>query len=417
MDLRTGRPFWPIRDGLLHSYPTLRSSVTTEVAVLGAGITGALVAHALTGAGVSVVVVDERDVGMGSSAASTGLLQYATDTSLEELIAAVGEEQAVLAYRAGLQAVEDLDDLTRSFADRCGFSRRSSLYLASNDEATEDLIREHALRAKHGFDVELWDQASVERRSSFTAPAGLYCRGDGEVDCYRLVHATLWTSVNAGARVFDRTRVTGIARDASGVVMETGEGHHVRARRLVVAAGYEASGYLGRKTGELSSTWACVSEPVEAFTGWPERCLIWETARPYLYLRTTDDGRIVVGGEDEPWSKRHQSTSALVKKGDKLADRVRAMFPDIPFDIAYRWAGVFGSTADGLPFIGAVPECPHTWFALGYGGNGITFSMIAAAILREAWFDRVHPAAHVFAFDRPPVSRRGWFGRQPSASR
>ena len=216
--------------------------------------------------------------------------------------------------------------------------------------------------------------------------------------------------MRAGARVFDRTRVTEVTRNGSGVVVETAEGHSIRATRLVVASGYEASQSLGRKTGELSSTWAFISEPVDSFMGWPQRCLIWETARPYLYLRTTDDGRILAGGEDEPWSKRHQDGSSLGTKCEKLAERVRAMFPAIDVDIAYRWAGVFASTADGLPFIGAVPERPHTWIALGYGGNGITFSMLASAIIREAWFGRVHPAAHVFAFDRPSASRRRrWF--------
>ena len=72
MELRTGEPYWPIKNGLLHSYPPVRSDQSAEVVVLGAGITGALVARALALEGADVLVVDRHDVGIGSSAASTG---------------------------------------------------------------------------------------------------------------------------------------------------------------------------------------------------------------------------------------------------------------------------------------------------------------------------------------------------------
>jgi glycine/D-amino acid oxidase-like deaminating enzyme len=415
MDLRTGSAFWPTRDGLIRTYPALSSSTATQVAILGAGITGALVAHALTEAGINVVVIDARDVGLGSSAASTGLLQYATDTSLHELADIVGKDDAVRAFRTGVDAVDALECLVARLGERCGFTRRPSLYLASSERDVPSLREEFALRSAHGFDVEWWDQTELRARSSLTSPAAIWSRGDGEVDCYQLVHAALSAAVRAGARVFDRTLVTSVTRHADGITLGTSTGHELRAGRLVVATGYEAAEDLHRKTGELSSTWAFVSEPVDAFPGWPERCLIWETARPYLYLRTTDDGRVLAGGEDARWSKRHASPSELHRRTDRLAGRVREMFPLIACDIAYRWAGVFATTHDGLPFIGAVPERPATSFAMGYGGNGITFSMVAAQVLREACCGREHPSARLFAFDRPSARWRSrWFGRGSS---
>ena len=73
MDLRTGCAFWMLKDGLLASYPSLAADLSADVAIIGAGITGALVARELTNAGANVVVVDRRDVASGSTAASTGL--------------------------------------------------------------------------------------------------------------------------------------------------------------------------------------------------------------------------------------------------------------------------------------------------------------------------------------------------------
>ena len=54
----------------------------------------------------------------------------------------------------------------------------------------------------------------------------------------------------------------------------------------------------------------------------------------------------------------------------------------------WRWGGTFGETEDGLPYIGTARQFPHGYFALGYGGNGITFSWIAANLLLDRFLER-----------------------------
>ena len=75
MDLTSDHPFWFVRNGLLQTYPPLGRDESCDVAVVGAGITGALIAHRLTQIGLAVVVVDGRDVCLGSTSASTALPQ------------------------------------------------------------------------------------------------------------------------------------------------------------------------------------------------------------------------------------------------------------------------------------------------------------------------------------------------------
>src|SRR2546421_11215606 len=122
MDLRTGVAFWPIRDGLIQSYPPLDSDLTVDVVIIGAGCTGALAAYRLCEAGASVVVLDKRDVASGSTAATTGLLLYETDSSLVELADAIGEEAAVRAWQLGREAIDEIDDLYGVLGERCGFA-------------------------------------------------------------------------------------------------------------------------------------------------------------------------------------------------------------------------------------------------------------------------------------------------------
>jgi glycine/D-amino acid oxidase-like deaminating enzyme len=139
---------------------------------------------------------------------------------------------------------------------------------------------------------------------------------------------------------------------------------------------------------------------VDSLDGWAERCLIWETSRPYCYLRTTASNRVVIGGEDSRFSTRHQSARVLGAKRDRLMTRLRRMFPSLGVEPAYVWGGVFAETRDSLPFIGSRDGETRASYALGYGANGITFAVMAAGILRDAYLGRANRDARLFSFDR-----------------
>jgi glycine/D-amino acid oxidase-like deaminating enzyme len=203
-----------------------------------------------------------------------------------------------------------------------------------------------------------------------------------------------------GARIFDRTVMESYEVRPDGVTATTGAGATARAKCIVFATGYEVVEILKRDIVNLNSSFAFVSEPIEDFPGWWEKCLLWETARPYFYMRTTVDGRALVGGEDENYRNPLRRDAAVGKKAAKLEKQFREMFPAIDLQPAYAWAGTFGETKDGLAYIGAVPELPRCFFTLGFGGNGITYSVIAAEIIQDSIQGKKHPDARLFRFDR-----------------
>src|SRR4051812_33220999 len=93
-NVRSGHPYWLLRNGTGDAHDTLRQSIDCEIAVVGAGITAALVTDALVALGRRVIVLDASDIAMGSTAASTALLQYEIDTHLVDLARTMGEERA-----------------------------------------------------------------------------------------------------------------------------------------------------------------------------------------------------------------------------------------------------------------------------------------------------------------------------------
>jgi glycine/D-amino acid oxidase-like deaminating enzyme len=262
------------------------------------------------------------------------------------------------------------------------------------------LRREYELRRKHGFAVRFWNRPQVKGAGTLPFHAAIVSRPAGEIDAHAFTHGLLEAAVRRGARVHDRTAVRRYRPTRTGVVLHTDRGAEVRAGWVVIAAGYEAADFLPPCDIRLHSTYALVSEPLAALPGWPGRRIIWETARPYFYVRTTEDNRVMLGGADEPFRDPVERDRLLPGKVRRLVRRFHRWFPRISLEPAYAWAGTFAETKDGLPFIGALPAFPRACFALGYGGNGITFSVLAAALIRDVCAGRPNADAALFRFGR-----------------
>jgi glycine/D-amino acid oxidase-like deaminating enzyme len=400
MDLRSPYPYWLLRHGTLNNYPSLQKNIQTSIAVIGAGISGALVARELINAGHAVTVIDRRHAGTGSTAASTGLLQYEIDTPLYKLINLAGEKNAVRSYILCREAIYELEKIGRQLKAEELVRFRPSLQYASYRSHIKNLEKEYRLRENAGFDLQWMDGHAIKTNYGFEKPAGLLSADGAEADAYRITHCLLTECINLGAKVFDNTRVTEIRYAKNGVELATSTGFKVKARKLVIACGYESQRYIPKQIQHLQSTFAIVSEPFAEQDFWFRNSLIWETRKPYLYLRTSNDRRILVGGKDVDWSDPQRRNEWLPKKARALEKAFKKLFPRIPFKTDFKWAGTFASTRDGLPYIGSIPERPHTYFALGFGGNGITFSVVAASIIRDMIEGKKNSDAVIFSFNR-----------------
>ena len=89
-DLRTGTPYWLRHGDVRVVCSPLAADVAVDVAVVGAGVSGALVVDALLRSGKSVVVLDRRGPVRGSTPASTALLQFEIDQPLIHLAQKIG---------------------------------------------------------------------------------------------------------------------------------------------------------------------------------------------------------------------------------------------------------------------------------------------------------------------------------------
>jgi glycine/D-amino acid oxidase-like deaminating enzyme len=364
-------------------------------------MTGAFIAQALCAEGVNVVLLDKRDIGTGSTAASTALLQYELDVPLVELRERIGRDDADRAYLACRDAVGKLATLDASLPAATSFRMRDSLYLVARDRDLDAHRAELAARREIGLGGEWLERDDLHRRFGIDRPGAIHSPGAAEVDAYALTHALFADARTRGARVFAHTRVVDVVASNDGVTLRLAGGETVRAGHVVFATGYETRDFVGVGPAKLVSTVAIASTANAVPTLWRDSgALIWERDDPYLYLRTTSDDRVIVGGEDEDFRDPEHRDALLGAKAQRLAERYRDLFPDATLEVDFAWAGTFGETADGLPYVGAHPDWPCCQFALGYGGNGITFSALAAEIVRDVIVGRANVHADLFAFGR-----------------
>jgi glycine/D-amino acid oxidase-like deaminating enzyme len=133
----------------------------------------------------------------------------------------------------------------------------------------------------------------------------------------------------------------------------------------------------------------------------PTRAMLWDTDRPYHYLRWTKDDRLLVGGEDTPHRTSRGARTHAKEGAARLRTYLAGVYPDLALaHPEYAWTGVFAETADGLPYIGTHRRYPKHLFALGYGGNGMTASFLAATYLLKRYLKSPSPDEALFAFDR-----------------
>ncbi|MDO9609613.1 MAG: FAD-dependent oxidoreductase [Brevundimonas sp.] len=382
-DLRTGRSLWADSVGLGVKARPLTEAVAVDVAIVGAGISGAFTAHELA-RDHSVAVLDRRPPLMGSTLASTAMLQWEIDLTLTALGERIGVEKARRAYLRSRAAVDDLKQIVVKEGIRCGLRPKQSLYLAGDTYGHRALETEAEARAALGLESRYLGPAELRETFGIERTGALVSDGSASADPARLAAGLLRRAGAKGAKLYSPVEVLEVVSDPEGVTLLTDAGHAVRAKQVIFCCGYEFPKGVPTPGAKVISSWAMASKPRQRCPAWLRDMLVWEGSDPYLYFRMGGDGRLIVGGEDEASPTAHADKARLKRKCETITEKLRRLLPEIEFEVDYAWAGAFGESATGLPQIGPVEGMDHVHAVMGFGGNGITYSVIASQIVGRA---------------------------------
>ncbi|WP_329903771.1 FAD-dependent oxidoreductase [Porphyromonas pogonae] len=400
MDLRSPETYWVLKNGLLYTYPSLQKDIVCDVTVVGGGVTGALVSHALLKAGYDTVLIDKRDIAMGSTSATTAMLQYEIDVPMIHLAEKIGSKAAIECYQAGIESIKTLQKLVKEEDIDCGFELKRSLQVAHDEESEKWLKEEFVQRRDNGMPVKWYSREDIYHDFAMHSRPGILSEIGGSVDAFRLAHELIQKNSKRGLKVYDRTTMEEVKKTSGGWDIRTDNFAHIECKHIVYCSGYETLSMFDQKYAALHSTYAAVTEEINEYVPTLDNILIWDTDDPYIYMRATDDGRFLVGGEDAKYSYGRLSEKIKGTKIKELAHKLDQYFPEKNFEPDYIWAGSFAVTKDGLPYIGRHSDFGDSIFVLGLGGNGITYSVQAMDLVVKMLKGEDDKLLHYYRFDR-----------------
>jgi len=401
MDLKSNEPFWLLKNGLIKSYPSLKGDEECDVLIIGGGITGSLIAHQMVADGYKTILIDKREICNGSTSATTSMLQYEIDVPLFELIEQIGEKGAVESYKACSKAIDTIDELAKKIKSDAGFKRKKSLYFAAKKKDVDWLKKEFVARKLAGFEVKWLEPDEIFEKFGFEKTyGGIVSKQGASIDAFKFAHELLEFNVKKGLQVFDKTEMKSVKYGRDYNLVSTVNGPVIKAKKMIYCVGYESKNMIKEDFVTLKSTYAVVSEIDHDTFKNITSTLVWNTDDPYIYMRTTDDGRLLIGGGDEDFYDAEKRDSLLNTKEKSILKSLKKIKPDYDFYTDFVWAGTFGETKDGLPYIGEHKKFKNSYFVLGFGGNGITFSVTGMEMVSLFMKNKKHLLSKYFKFGR-----------------
>jgi glycine/D-amino acid oxidase-like deaminating enzyme len=404
--LRLDLPIWLARDRHVgHArFPSLKRDLEADVAVIGGGVTGAAIAWRFSEAGLRVALVEGRRIGRGSTAASTALLMQEPDEDFTDLARRYGRARALRIWHLSREATHEFTATLSRLRINCDLQPRDSVYYAMTASDARHLRAEHRMRARDGLRAAWLEGAALRRILGFDAAAAIRTRGNAQVDPYRACIGLMRAAVRGGAQIFERSPVTAIRPSKRDVVVRCAHGT-VRASRAIIATGY-ATPYFKPLDArfQMLTTYVVATRKLthaERRRVGLNEVMLWDVDRPYHYGRWTADRRLMLGGADRPLVPERLRRKALQEGVRAVRAELLRLYPSLEkVPLEYAWEGLFATTPDGLPYIGPHRRYGRQLFALGYGGNGMTFGFLASRLLLD-WYRGDRSKDHqLFAFSR-----------------
>lgn len=348
--------------------------MSVDVLIVGAGVIGCSIAHALSRAGAGrIVVVDRGTPGGEASGAAAGLLVTASSRAPRGVLYELKRASAALFP----SLVEELGEETGIDVD---YSRAGLIDLAFTAGEADRLVRLAARRREQGFSVDLLDRAAalgLEPALSPSLQSAALFHDDRSIDPKRLVEALHAAARKRGVAFHLGTPVTAIVSAKQRVVAVEAGSERFEPGELVIAAGTwspEIGALLRKKV------------PVRPDRG---EILVFRSGVPLAHALSWNDGYLVprAGGEilvgstsaRGEWEKVVTPSSI-----DLLRRRAASMVPQLhDAPLARSWAGLRPLSTLRRPIIGRMRGYENVVLATGHHRNGVLLAPITAKLVAE----------------------------------
>jgi len=351
---------------------------TFDVAIIGAGIVGAACAAALTREGLSVAVVDEHGIALGTTAAGMGHIVVMDDNEAQFALTKYSQEL--------------WQKLAVELPRECEYENCGTIWVAADDEEMVEVQRKHEYYLGHGIASQILDENALryaEPNLREGLAGGLLVPGDNVVYQLTATRFLIDRSVENGAELRLGSRVLYLAGD--GVALENGE--TVSASIVVNAAGANAAKLTPQLEIRKRKGHLVITERYEGFVshqlvelGYLRSAHGKDSDSVAFNLQPRSTGQILLGSSRQFGAESsevdHNILSRMTSRAFEFMPRLREL------SVVRVWTGYRPATPDNLPYIGKIPGFENVYVAAGHEGLGITTSLGTAELIADALLGR-----------------------------
>ena len=380
-----------------------------KVAIVGAGIVGAACARALARDGFEVVVLDDRPIGSGATAAGMGH------------VVAMDDSEAQFALCRYSQTL--WDELAPELPKGVEHTRCGTIWVASDDEEMAEVGKKARFYADRGVEAEAGDGPALARLEPNLRPGlpgGLRVPGDSVVYPPCAAAYLIEQARKLGAEV----RLDATVAEIGGGWVRLGNGARVEADYVVKAAGAGAARLTPGLAIRPRKGHLVITDRHPGFVthqllelGYLKSAHGSDASSVAFNVQPRATGQLLIGSSRQYDVEDPAVEPTMVRR---MIDRALLYMPGLARLSAIRaWTGFRAATPDSLPIIGPHPDDPRLILATGHEGLGITTSLGTAELVADHLAGRGadDSGLAVLAFAVPggragrPLSRDGSAGR------
>jgi len=354
--------------------PSLRSELTADVCIIGAGYSGLSAAIHAAQHGLSVTVIDAHRVGWGASGRNGGQLGTGFNQDQMQLEKSLGPEFAKELWGMSEEAKNLVHSLCKQFDLDIDYS--PGIVTALHKSRFVNSAHEYAsyLDRQYGYDqLDILDRDTIQDRvRSEDYHGGYVDQGAGHVHPLKLAIGMAKAAEFSGATIYEKTEAMGIEALAgdSGYRVATDVGSVV-CENIVLAT----NGYSDDLMPTLNpwimpiNNFIVVTEPLGAMAKeiLPQNDAVADSRFVVNYFRRVAGDRLLFGGGENYRYQFPQAIKPIVRKA------MLGIFPQLKeAKLEYAWGGTLAITRSRLPYAKQIKKRIYT--AAGFSGHGVALT-------------------------------------------
>ncbi len=378
MNIVEGNPFFNKIEEKIQT-PYLSKDISSDIVIIGAGITGLIIAYYLNKNNYNTVILEKSRIAYCSTSITTSLLQYELDDNINKLRSYFSKEELKEIYLECNKAITDLKEICNII--NCKYEGNNSLLYTNKEVEKKEIKEEYEFRDEIGLNVRMVTKHSDELKYGILSIDSGLSFNPYEF-CIKMTKYLL-----NKVSIYENTEVIKIDYDKN--IIYTKYNYKVNFKKVIAATGYDLS-LFNISLGKLSYTYNIVTN----ISNINSKLLVRDNKETYNYYRIHNN-RVIAGGYDTPYYNAKEAEEIY----EKLLRDAKKVYLNNDLKIEYKYSGLFNSTKDNLGYFG-YKDNDKLLFALGYGANGIVYAILGANIIVDELSNKYNKLKKHFSLNR-----------------